>query len=982
MDHLEIVGLLFIIFLALGLLAAMQSNQSDTQSAAAEHSPTPAEEKEGIQELLADANQSPEKVENPQLPDCSTPEQSEPGATLANETMSSEANENLFESETIDKTAGESFTQVMANAQTDAQENPEGDAEENAAIDQTPIPALTTESLSEITTDTEPIVPLETEIAARETARETVTEAAIDSESLILAPTLATDSSDALPTDAAVAETEATGVAIADRNHFNLETFKQAFVDTLLQVQGQSLQTATIQDCYATLAAMVQQRLRQLHHPETDLTQPGVRIIGEIAPAFYIASPLESRLINLGIAQAVEQGLQQLGFNLHTLLDLETAGWGEPDLATVMGGYLESLSTARLPAIGYGIRNKTDRATQAHWETQRTEAGVFVKFGGATQVYTGTEGRLRVRWIPQKVVQGIPFDTLIPGYGTDTVSLLRRWQPASADLNQPESIAQTEEQRLKQQFFLASCAIQDVIWLHERTGAPIETLPERFALQLNDTATALAIAELMHWLVDEYGLEWQQSWTITQKTFSCTLHSLMPDVLADRWSIPVFSRLLPRHLEIIYEINRRFLAGVSDAKDTEQIQRLSLIDESGNRSLRVDQLACLGSYAVRGVSTLHNSLLQRAGLADLVELYPGRFGNLINGINPRHYLLQSNPHLANLLTQWLGQDWITQPQALKPLEELAENPQFCAHWWEMKRSNKQEVANAVRQQVGIAININSLFDIQAVPIAVNQRQLLNLLHVITLYGRLKVNATTDTIQHFTHRSVPRTCFFVGQVVDADPIALSIAQLMQAVATTINNDADVQGKLQVIVLEHDRLPWVRQLYGAADLVEHLPLAAQVVPSLAPYPFALNGAMTLGSFDHSNLELQVDVKHGFLFGMNAAEVSQLQAKGYDPSLYYSTDPDLQQAISPIASGYFSFGDTHAFKHLGNWLLTQDPSLVLAEYQAYLDCQERVSQTYQDQKNWTRLSILTTARMSKFSSDRTIQDYQHLWQIAPLT
>lgn len=783
----------------------------------------------------------------------------------------------------------------------------------------------------------------------------------------------------ATPTcDAQVASTPKVA-AIGDRE-FSVATFKQTFTEAVLQLSGRSLARATVQDSYGALVAMVQEQL-QLYNPEVHLLQPKLRIVVQLAPEFTLGPLLESNLINLGIANGVYQGLQELGLDLNAILDLEDAQAQQADdLGWVMGGYLESLATANLPAIGYSTAQTIHQTVPNRlWAVEQTGIKYGVKLGGETQVYTGAEGRLQVRWISETGVQGMAHDTLVLGYRTPTVNLRRSWQIDSSDhhlfLSLP-SHHHLEAQALQQQFVLVSCTIQDLIRLHLQAGESIETLHERFVLQLSHLNVALVIAELMHWLVDEYGLAWQQAWSMTQRLCAFTVHDRVPAAIDQGWTIAVLKQLLPRHLEIIYEINRRFLEEIAERYpgETERIQRLSLIDESGDRSVRLAHLACLGSHAVNVASALVDrplqNVLQRSSLADFVHLYPEQFRYRPDGINLRRYLLQSNPRLANLISRWIGEDWITQPQELQKLEDLIQNVQFCGDWWQVKRAIKQDCVDYVNQQTELELNINSLFDVQAMLIAADQRQLLNLLHVLTLYNRLKTNATTDTIQHFTHRSVPRTCVFVGSVA-ADPIAQSIAQLLQAVATTINTDPDVQGKLQVVVLIGNGFQTLRNFYGAADLVEYLPLPQEATAHINHLAFTLNGAAMISSFNADALawQQQMGTKHCFLFGMNTAELNHLQATGYNPLQFYSRYPELQQVIQLIASGYFSFGDPTTFKNLGNWLLTEDPALVLADYYAYLECQERVSQSYQDQKSWTRFSILSTVHTALFSSDRTI-------------
>ncbi|NJO81052.1 MAG: glycogen/starch/alpha-glucan phosphorylase [Cyanobacteria bacterium RM1_2_2] len=591
------------------------------------------------------------------------------------------------------------------------------------------------------------------------------------------------------------------------RTELSVAAFKQAFTENLAQLTGKSLQTATLADHYTILSLMVRERLRQFE-PEARLVSAKSRIVGQIATHFRVGPQLETHLLNLGIVEPIYQGLQELGLRLVQLYDQEAAQEAgsaqrlqqnlqqnlEPDLSEWMGSHLDAFATANLPAIGYGIHydsstsepitsertGESAQQMQAHnpWTIERPEIKYDVKFGGYTDTYLD-QGHYRKRWVAQETLQGIACDTLISGFDASTVNILRLWQVTAPEMNAlmgdplgaPSSNRQNEEIRLKQCFLLVSCTIQDVIRLHLEAEAAIGTLPDRWTLQLNDTVPVLAIAELMRWLVDAHQLDWDQAWEITQRTFACTFYSLMPDARGEHWSVVLLGRLLPRHLEIIYEINRRLLefacrqdasAGVSNTES--KIPQLSLIEEVGDqyfrhRYLRMSHLAFVGSHRVSGANSFHTQTIQR--ILPLCELYPNRLIHAVSGITPRRFLLQSNPRLTNLITEGIGDQWMTDPVQLSQLEPLVNNTEFCGNWWQVKRENKQSLADRIQQATGIAVNLNSMFEVQAMPIAESHRQLLNLLHVITLYARIKINASTDTIQRFAHRSVPRTVIFAG-----------------------------------------------------------------------------------------------------------------------------------------------------------------------------------------------------------------------------
>lgn len=768
-------------------------------------------------------------------------------------------------------------------------------------------------------------------------------------------------------------------IPIETRQYFDIRTFQQALADTLYYTRHKTLQSATAPDFYIALASMVQARL--LHYAAAPFPQTKTRV--EISSEFASGSPLLNHLTNLGLLDQVHQGLQELGLDLNQLCEPQSLpGQGEDGLGCLVSSELDSLTTANRGALGYGLyydsastgANEPD-AARSTWELEQPVAPIEVKFGGHTEFYTDARGHYRKRWVAEEVVQAVPHDLLLSGYETETVNRVRLWKAESAMLRQPyyppvnNSSAEQQAISLKQCFLLASCAVQDMIRLHLTAEQPIETLPDRFQVQLNDTATALTLAELMHQLVDEHQLDWEQAWSITENLCVCRLYHLTATARGERWPVHLLNQLFPRHLEIINEINRRFLDQVRNdySQEQERIARMSLIDETGERYLRALHLVCVGCHHITGVYPLHTQLIQRTLLPDFNELYADKFRYSSPEITPRRFLLQSSPRLANLITQWLGNVWITRPEQLQQLEPLVNNDKFCGGWWETKRAAKQDLIQYIQQHTGIPVNLNSLFDVQAMPIEANKRQLLNLLHVITLYARLKTNASTDTIQRFAHRSVPRTCIFVGEAVPNNSIAASIAHLIRAVAEAINGDPDVQGRLQVIFLEDNSYKTVRHVYAATDLAEQISLADQDVPSLIPLQFALNGAITIGTPNSANLELRqaVGANNLFLFGMTATEAERLNAK-YDPWQFYDTDPELKQALDLIVSGYFSYGDSNVFKPFIEWFINNDPNLVLADYQSYMNCQERISQIYQDQKNWTWMSILNTAHMGKLLAE----------------
>ncbi|GEM_PF-329 len=786
------------------------------------------------------------------------------------------------------------------------------------------------------------------------------------------------------------------------REGFSVETFKQAFRDNLLRFQGKALEEATPQDCYTVLAYMVRDRLMQFETPEAFLTRLDNRWIGEVSAEYTPGAHLQNNLVNLGSIDLVRQGIQDLGLNLDAVCDQEAEpGLGKGGLGRLMVCYLESMSTQAMPAIGYGIRYEKGFFDQEihdgwqvetpdtwlqggnPWEIKRPDGIAEVKFGGRTEASLDEEGRYRVRWIPQEVVKGIPYDTPILGYQVKTVNLLRLWRaesdsPLGKVLYPVDVEFQGQELRLKQQFFLVSCALQDAIRLHLGAGRAIETLHERVALQLNDTDTTLAIPELMRLLVDEHGLEWSQAWETTRNTLSYTNHSLMPETLDDRWSIAILASILPRHLEIIFEINARFLEAIhlQAGDDLDHRRRLSLIDEMGDRHVRLTNLACVGTHAINGVSALHTELLEQTLLSDFYALYPDRFSNKTNGISPRRFLRLSNPRLADLITRRLGDRWITNLDELHQLADAADDGNFRHEWQQVKQAAKRDLAAIVHQQTGIDVDVNSLFDIQTMVLHEYKRQHLNVLHILTLYNRIKANPDVDL--------VPRTFIFSGKAAPDYFTAKLIIKLIHAVADLVNADPDVRGRLKVVFLPAFTLKAAQQILPAADLAEHLSTAGMEASDTGNMMAALNGGLIIGTPDGSNLELfqEVGADNVFQFGLTATEAAVLRATGYNPWEVYNANSDLKGAIDVLTNGTLSDGDTELFQPLVHLLLSSDYYLLLADYQSYIDCQMQVSHLYRDQDAWTRKSILATARMGKFSSDRSIREYcQSIWNVEPV-
>ncbi len=810
-----------------------------------------------------------------------------------------------------------------------------------------------------------------------------------------------------------------------DRTGTSLETIKRAFTDNLLYTQGKYESIAALHDYYMALAYTVRDRLiqRRIQTLKTYIEQD-VKAVYYLSLEFLLGRQLSKNLLNLGLYDSTRQALLELGINLEELMEQEEEpGLGNGGLGRLAACFLDSLATLEIPARGYGIRydfgifhQTIHQGWQVEcpdlwlrlgnpWEIPRPEYRVEVKFGGCTEAYLDANGRYRVQWLSGQTVFGTPHDLLIPGYKNNTVNSLRLWSAkaseefnfqvfnvgdynrAVADKIFSENISkvlypndntpQGRELRLQQQYFFVACTLHDIIRLYLRNHDNFERFDEKVAIQLNDTHPALSIAELMRLLVDEYLLEWEDAWEITRNTFAYTNHTLLSEAL-ECWSVRLFGRLLPRHLEIIYEINHRFLHQVKQKypHDLPRLGRLSLIGEGAEQSVRMAHLACVGSHSVNGVAQLHTQLLKQDLLRDFSELWPQKFNNKTNGVTPRRWLLLTNQRLVKLISEQLGQNWIHDLERLRQLEDLVDDRSFRDCWHQIKQDNKQELADYIQRHNGIEVNLDSLFDVQVKRIHEYKRQLLNVLYIITLYNQIKANPQLEI--------VPRTFIFGGKAAPGYYMAKLIIKLIHSVADVVNNDPDVGDRLKVVFLANYNVSLGEKVYPAADLSEQISTAGKEASGTGNMKFALNGALTIGTLDGANIEISEAVggSNFFLFGLTAKEVTKLKANGYNPWHYYNTNSSLRQAIAQISSGYFSGNDPDLFRPLVDSLLYRDEYLILADYQAYVDCQERVSKAYLSREQWTRMSILNVARTGKFSSDRTIREYAtEIWNVKPV-
>jgi starch phosphorylase len=810
-----------------------------------------------------------------------------------------------------------------------------------------------------------------------------------------------------------------------DRGRLNKEAFKRAFLDALFYMQGKFPAIATRRDHYLALAYVVRDGLLQRWvSTASEYTAQSSRTVAYLSAEFLIGPHLGNNLVNLGVYADVQQAITELGLDFDGLLaEEDEPGLGNGGLGRLAACFLDSMATLEIPAMGYGIRyeygifeqeiidgwqvERTDKWLRygTPWDVARPEWAVEVKLGGHTERWTDEHGRLHVRWLPERVVMGVPYDTPVLGYHNNTANTLRLWRAEAAEsfdfavfnrgdyygavnhkvvsenltkvLYPNDEAIKGKELRLEQQYFFVSCSLQDMLRIMRGQRIPIERFHEKFAVQLNDTHPAIAVPELMRLLVDDHGVAWDEAWSITRRTFGYTNHTLMPEAL-ECWPLHMLARLLPRHLEIICEINARFLDEVRLRfwGDDERIARLSLIDEGGERYVRMAHLACVGSHAINGVAELHSELLKQDVLRDFHALWPEKFRNKTNGVTPRRWIALSNPRLSALISDAIGEDWITDLDELKRLEPLAQDRGFGEQWRQVKRANKDEFAVFVRQRTGIAVDPQSMFDVQVKRIHEYKRQHLNILHVVAEYIRLKSGARRDTS--------PRTFIFGGKAAPAYTFAKLIIKLINAVGEVLERDREARNDLRVVFLPNYNVSSGQRVYPAADLSEQISTAGKEASGTGNMKFSLNGALTIGTLDGANIEIrdEVGAENFFLFGLTAPEVASVKARGYRPMDCYLANPVLREAIDLIASGFFSHGDPALFRPLVDNLLHSDPYLVLADFELYEACQDDVTQAYRDTERWTRMAILNAARCGKFSSDRTIRQYcDDIWKIAPV-
>jgi glycogen phosphorylase len=811
------------------------------------------------------------------------------------------------------------------------------------------------------------------------------------------------------------------------RTGLGAPALQRAITDHLRYSIGRPAAALRPEHYYKALALAVRDRMqdRRVASTQTSLDL-GRKVTCYLSAEFLMGPQLGNNLLNLRLERAAKTALAAMGQDLDEVLACEAEpGLGNGGLGRLAACYLDSLATLERPAIGYGIRyefgifnqqiqdgwqiEKTDNwlVNGNPWEIAKPDVNYLVKWGGYAEHYTDDAGHERVRWVPGRLLKGVAYDTPIQGYGVNTCNVLTLWSARAVEsfaldaFNTGDYYKAVEDEvtsetvtkvlypndepeagkrlRLLQQYFFVSCSLQHVLHImDDLADAGVKELPQRFALQLNDTHPSIAVAELMRLLVDERDLDWDEAWEITVATFGYTNHTLLPEAL-ETWPLELFSESLPRHLEIIYEINRRFLDEVS-AKfpgDEDRLRRMSLIGEDGGKNVRMAHLATVGSHAINGVAALHSELLKESVLKDFFELWPERFSNKTNGVTPRRFLALSNPGLRELLDRTVGDGWLTDLGRLRGLEPFVEDSSFRAQWRDIKRANKARLAKFLNSATGIELNPDWLFDVQVKRIHEYKRQHLNVLHIIALYHRLKQNPGM---------SIPQRAFiFGGKAAPGYFLAKRIIKLINAVGETINADPEVSKFLKVAFVPNFSVKNAHLIYPAADLSEQISTAGKEASGTGNMKFMINGALTIGTLDGANVEMREEAgpENFFLFGLTVQEVEELKAKGYHPGDYIDGNEELRAVLDLIANGTFSHGDTEVFRPLVDNLRHDDPFLVLADYASYVQEQEHVSAAWQDRDEWTKKSILNTARSGKFSSDRAIAEYcDDIWKVWPLT
>ncbi|MFO0748346.1 MAG: glycogen/starch/alpha-glucan phosphorylase [Myxococcota bacterium] len=798
------------------------------------------------------------------------------------------------------------------------------------------------------------------------------------------------------------------------------DVMRRELVEKLYCMQAKFPGVSTMHDHYQALAYVIRDRLmmRWVLSASTYLEKRS-RTVAYMSAEYLLGPQLGQAILALGCEEAVRKALSQVGLELEPLLEYEgEPALGNGGLGRLAACYMDSLATLDIPAIGYGIRyefgifeqaiehggqrERTDKWLRLGWPwaVARPEINFTVGFGGQTLHEVDRNGRYRVRWVPARIVLGTPHDVPAPGYRTSTTNFFRFWQavaPESFDfqafnvgdylssvhakivsenitkvLYPNDESPQGKQLRLEQQFFFVSCSLQDMIRLYRQRMPSMDNFHEKFAVQMNDTHPAIAVAELMRLLIDMHHMDWDQAWSITTKTCAYTNHTLMPEAL-ETWPLELFARTLPRHLEIIYEINRRFLDEVARKfpGDEARLARMSLIDERDGKRVRMAHLATVGSHTVNGVAALHSRLLGESVLRDFAELWPEKLTNVTNGVTPRRFVRLANPKLSALLDEAVGPEWVKHLDLLQGLERFADDASFRERWRAAKRANKDRLAQVLFDK-GLDLDPARLLDVQVKRIHEYKRQHLNLLHVVAQYARILDGQPP---------AMPRTILLGGKAAPGYAMAKLVIRLAHAISTTLEADPAVRRWLRVVFVPNFNVKQGELVYPAADLSEQISTAGMEASGTGNMKLSLNGALTIGTLDGANVEIReaVGAEHFILFGLTAEEIAQRKAGGYMPREVLASDAELTRALTLIRSGHFAPREPDLFEPLVASLAGRDPFFVLADFRAYAAAHDEVAQRWADVDGWTRSSILNVARMGGFSSDRAIADYaKRIWKV----
>ncbi len=828
------------------------------------------------------------------------------------------------------------------------------------------------------------------------------------------------------PTTVRATDRPVRGVSPTARVSMETPAFKRSVLDHLLYTCGKELPEASPLDLYRALAHSVRDRLvhRWLATQRT-YEEQDVKRAYYLSSEFLTGRSLGLCLLNLGLYETAEALAAEQGLDLDQILDQEgDPGLGNGGLGRLAACFMDALATLELPAVGYGIRYdfgifqqrfEDGRQIEMHdnwlhngnpWEIPRMEDALVVRLGGRAETRNDHDGRLRVDWVDTRTILGVPHDSFIVGHKTGTVNTLRLWAArATRDFDlrffnegdyrraveekiDSENISkvlypndQTEEGkalRLKQQYFFVACSVGDIVRRYKRKHRTFDLFPKRVAIQLNDTHPSIGIAELMRILVDEEGLGWESAWAITEATFGYTNHTLMPEAL-ERWPVPLLQRLLPRHLQIILEINARFLrrAATRWPGDTERLRRMSIVEEGAPQQVRMAHLAVVGSHSVNGVARLHTELVRRHLLPDFCDLWPEKFNNKTNGVSPRRLLLYANPRLTQLVSSRIGVGWIDRDLAeLRRISDLASDQPFLEALHQVKRANKRDLAVLVRRLTGVELPPAAMFVVQVKRIHEYKRQLMACLHVISLYLKLKRDPESDV--------VPRAFVFGGKAAAGYAMAKLHIKLVNDVAAVMNGDPDVRGRLAVAFVPNYGVSLAQAIIPAADLSVQISQAGTEASGTSNMKFALNGALTIGTLDGANVEIReaVGPENFFLFGLDSEEVQRRKCEGYDPQSFIEASPDLKEVLALIESGFFSFGEPERFRPILDSLRRHDPYMVCADFDAFVAAEEAAAEVFRSPIEWSRRALHNIAGASCFSADHTVRQYaSEIWGLQPV-